>query len=429
MELTRRELLGMGAMGAAYAYFFGPDVLFADGGPPGPALANDRILVVLQLSGGNDGLSTVVPFGDDAYGRARQATRIAAGDVLKIDDYLGLHPNLKGLRKLLEDGKLAIVQGVGYPNPTRSHFQAMDVWHAADRNGRKARHGWLGRLADTAFRGSEDPNLVIHIGNRIPFSLEAAEKRPIAFTAPQAYRWVGAPNEEAVLEKAAPLCEDCEMHAKGEAHAPAHDPSDPKHKGRDAALERMRKVLHEAQESSEDVRTAARTYEPKVAYPASPLSGSLATVAALITGGLKTRIYSVETGGFDTHTGQRPRHDRLMNDVDSALTAFVRDLEARKLSDRVTVLAFSEFGRRVQENGSQGTDHGVAGPMFLAGAGVKGGLHGKHPSLVDLDAGDLKHTTDFRSVYASVVGDWFGADPKEVLGGDYKKLELLRRPG
>ncbi len=437
MELTRREFLAQGAAAGAFAFFFGPTRLLGDDDPkgdavkPGPALANDRILVMIQLSGGNDGLSTVVPFGDDVYGRSRSQTRIPAADVLKIDGYVGLHPRLAAWRKLLDEGRLAIVQGTGYPNPNRSHFKSMDIWHAADARGRRAGYGWLGRLADVAFAGATDPNLVVHIGNNVPFALEASVHRAIAFTAPEAYKWIGAPSEALALEQAAPLCE-CEKEPGPDAapdsgaDAGRGAGAGPK-SGRDAALARLRKVLHEAQDSSEQVRAAARAYAPKVKYPPSRLAGSLATVAALIAGGLPTRVYSVETGGFDTHTGQRARHDRLMTDIDGAVSAFLGDLEAMGHAKRVCVVAFSEFGRRVKENGSGGTDHGVAGPMFLFGPSVNGGLHGRHPSLSDLDAGDLKHTVDFRDVYATLIDDWFGADHREVLGAKYKKLALLNR--
>jgi len=424
MEFTRREFISHGAAGVG-VFCFGPSLLglaeSAQAGSP-DALKNDRILVILQLSGGNDGLSTVVPFGRDEYGRNRNRTRVEAGKILKLTNDIGLHPELKGLKALYDEGKLAVVQGTGYPDPNRSHFKSMDIWHAADHRGRAMSHGWVGRLVDTQFTDSENPNLVVHVGQRIPYALHAAIHRPVAFTAPQAYRWIGADREVAALEEAAPICE----HEPAPARSMAANASAPRaHPGRDSALDRLRRVLQEAQESSQKVRDSVARFRPKVKYPPSPLSAHLATVAALITGGLGTRIYSVEMGGFDTHVNQKNRHDNLMRTLGGAVTAFQRDLEAHGLADRVCLMAFSEFGRRVRENGSAGTDHGVAGPMFVLGTKVKGGLAGKHPSLSRLDKGDLIHTTDFRRVYATLTDDWLGANHREVLGKRWPKLGLI----
>jgi len=415
MRTTRREFLQHTAAGSA---------LFFLGATPGfhGHVDNDRILVLLQLSGGNDGLSTVVPHGDDLYARNRNRTRIPEGDLLKIDEHVGLHPKLAGLKELYDEGKVAIVQGVGYPTPNRSHFKSLDIWHAADVRGRALSTGWIGRLVDTAMAGSEEPNLVIHIGNRIPYALHASVHKPVAFTTPQAFRWTGADREVAALEAAAPLCE--------KETRPGDTPTgSTPFPGRDSALARMRQVLREAQASSSLVRKAEQTYKPKVKFPATPVATQLATVAALISGGLGTRIYSVDMGGFDTHVNQKNRHDRLMEQVSGAVTAFMRDLEKRNLANRVCVLAFSEFGRRLKENGSAGTDHGVAGPLFLIGGGVKGGLHGRHPSLSELDKGDLIHNVDFRRVYASVIDTWFEADHREILGREWQTLPIISRRG
>ena len=413
MHPTRREFI-RGAAGSAL-FFLGADPL-SSLLARGPGLDNDGILVLLQLSGGNDGLSTVIPYGDPAYARNRRRTRVQEQEMIQLDAHVALHPNLKGFGKLFKEGHLAVVQGIGYPNPNRSHFKSLDIWHAASPRGRSEGTGWIGRFVDTAFAGSDDPNLVIHVGNRIPFSLTAAVHRPVAFTTPEAYRWTGTTREEMALAAAAPICEH-EASPATRVERPS--------KGRDRALERMRKVLREAQASSQTVREAAARYRPKVEFPRSPIATNLATVAALISGGLGTRVYSVEMGGFDTHVNQKGRHDNLMNQLDGALTAFYRDLEKRGLADRVCIFAFSEFGRRVRENGSGGTDHGVAGQAFLIGGRVKGGLHGRYPSLTELQKGDLVHTVDFRSVYATIIDRHFGADHKVVLGRRWKMLPLI----
>ncbi len=411
--IDRRDFLTGGLAGFSLAatapHFLGltSNVFAADGS------GSDRILVVLQLSGGNDGLSTVVPYGNDAYYRVRRATAIQEQDVLEIEQGTGLHPALKGLQALYGDGRMAIVQGCSYPNPNRSHFQSMDIWHTADERGRGLRTGWLGRAIDACCPDQQDPELVVNVGSALPYALEADVHKPISFEQPNAYRWAGNPRDAKEFEQI------------NEAADTEND-----------TVDWLHRVAVDARTSSRKVREATRNYKPKAEYGAGRggggrrggrLANDLRSVAALIASGFKTRIYYVSFGGFDTHNNQRNRHDQLMAQLDVALSAFMADLKAQGLSEKVLVLSFSEFGRRVAENGSQGTDHGVAGPMFLFGDGVKAGLHGKHPSLTDLDKGDLKMTTDFRSVYASVLDDWIGVAPEKVLGRRYAKVPVIGR--
>ncbi len=361
----------------------------------------DRILVMLQLSGGNDGLNTVVPFADSAYYAARPALAIKEADVLRLGDHVGLHPKLTGLSNLWKDGTLAVIQGVSYPNPNRSHFESMDIWHSADAEGRVVQHGWIGRLADRSFGPAGDPETLVAIGKSVPRAMQGPTHKPVAFEDPAGYRWVGRPDQEDPFEK---------MMAKAE--------SDQSH------LDFLRQVATDARTSSERIRKAAASYKSKAEYPTGRnLGASLRTVASLIAGGLPTRVYYVSMGGFDTHVQQRQRHEQLMNEFSTGLSAFLADLRAQNLDRNVLVCVFSEFGRRVAENGSAGTDHGVAGPMFLAGAPVKGGLYGKHPSLTDLAKGDLKMEVDFRSVYATVIDGWLKADAGAVLGRDWPLIE------
>jgi len=402
IDISRRQFLGRSATGAGILAL-GPLL----GGTGSAAPDDDRILVLVQLSGGNDGLSTVVPFADDAYGKARRRLRVPTKDVLELDDAFGLHPNLTGLKVLWDDGDLGIIQGVGYPEPNRSHFKSFDIWHAASPRRRRVGSGWVGRLCEHAFTGTSDPNLIVHVGNRTPYSLHGTTHPAVTFTTPRAYRWIGTTKEAASLEAAAPICEEGTS-------------------GRDRALATLRRALHDAQASSRKVRDAAARFRPAAPYPASRLSANLATVSALICGGLSTRIYSVELGGFDTHTNQKPRHDNLMTQVGDGLLAFMKDLTAHGVADRVTILVFSEFGRRVKENASGGTDHGVAGPSFVIGKKVNGGLHGKHPSLTDLMSGDLRHTTDFRRIYATLIDEWIGADHVPVLGDRWSPLPIFK---
>ena len=399
-HLDRRDLLRIAAAGAVGA---GVAAL------PGLASARARddaesVLVLVQLGGGNDGLSMVVPYADDAYGRSRAATRIEPERVLRLDDHVGLNPSMKGLKARFDAGELAVVQGCGYPRPNRSHFKSMEIWQAADHRGRAAGEGWVGRLCDVAFPESH-PARLVHVGGTTPFSLYSSRHGAASFVVPEGYRWVE--NEDSLA---------------------SYDDTVGRVATKNDRLAFLRGVLTDARESSHAVRAAAASYRPSVRYPDDAFAYDLMAAAAVIHGGLGTRVVSTTLTGFDTHSGQRARHDELMRRLDAGLSAFLADLSASAIGRNTVVLAFSEFGRRVAENGSKGTDHGTAGPMLVAGARVKGGLHGKHPSLTELDAGDLVFTTDFRSVYGAVIAGCFGADPAEVLGAEHPRLALVQ-PG
>jgi uncharacterized protein (DUF1501 family) len=401
----RRAFLSFAAAGAAGVILRPASAPSLFGRLPG-APEDDRILVVVQLSGGNDGLSTVGPFADDAYLRARRATRVDAAAAHKLSDAVRMHPSLKGLAALYDAGRLAVVQGVGYPQSNRSHFESFEIWHTADVRGRDLDTGWIGRYADLLPDGSCDANCVVHVGKTLPYSLTAKRRAPASFDTPDAYRWIGGETEAKALTEAA--------KADREAHP-----------GREAALAKIRKTLLEAQESSASIRSAAAKYKAKAAYPRTGLGGALHTVAALVNGGVRTRVYSLDMGGYDTHVNQKTRHDALMTQLGDALKAFHDDLAAQGSAHRVVTLVFSEFGRRVAENGSAGTDHGSASTLFVLGAPVKGGLYGAYPSLVDLDRGDLKFTTDFRRVYATLLDRWMGSDADRVLAGPFERLGFL----
>ncbi len=398
MTFNRRQFLGTTAAGAAiFAFSTMASAPLLGRTRERRSAPPARILVVLQLSGGNDALNTLVPFGDSAYYAARPGLALKESEVLKLNEQMGLHPALGEWHKLYAQGRLAIVQGVGYPNPIRSHFSSMDVWHAADTRGRLAGKGWLGGLAENAWPDETDPNLLIHIGSRAPFALQNRAHPPVTFSTPAAYRWVGAPDELATVERAADACDTAPADA-----TPAN--------GRDRALQRIQRTLADARVSSDQVRAAARDFSPKQTFGANGLGASLATVAALIQADLGTRIYSVELGGFDTHNQQLQRHSRCLAELDG-LAAFQRELEARGLADRVMTVVFSEFGRRVAQNGSGGTDHGAAGNMFVMGTKAKGGLYGQLPSLTTLERGDMVFNTDFRRVCSSIAVNWFGTKP------------------
>jgi uncharacterized protein (DUF1501 family) len=399
--IDRRGLLLGGTLGGLFLTSSSARAALRVLGPALPGAGSRKSLVLVQLSGGNDGLSTLVPYGDDAYHAARETIGVAAGDVLRLDDYRGLHPNLKHLRRIWDEGHLALVQGCGYPDPVRSHFRSMEIWHTADPEGRHAGAGWIGRLAETAWRKDPTVELVVHIGDKAPYSLYSAIRPPIAFATPQGYRWAGQADEV-------------------EAYRGAAD-----HASSNGALARLRGTLSDADASSRRIREAAALYRPQATYPTDQLADGLRTVAALLAAGMTSRVYSLEVDGFDTHETQKRKHDNLMGRLDRCLGAFHDDLRGTSLADDVVVVVFSEFGRRVAENGSKGTDHGVAGPMLVMGGGVKGGLYGEHPSLTELDDGDLVFTTDFRSVYGEVVERWFDVEQSTVLGDRYPKLGFL----
>jgi uncharacterized protein (DUF1501 family) len=403
-RMNRRSFLGLGVAGASIWTLrsLGAEAILPIVSPG----SGGRILVVLQLSGGNDGLNTVVPFENPLYRKARPQLGVPEKDLHKIGLGLGLHPSLKGCAGLLQARQFALVQGIGYPHPNRSHFKSMDIWHSADLRGNRAGTGWLGRALDQKLR--EHPNgkaeLGINLSERIPLSLVGKKYKPIAFQNPLGYQYIGSKEEKAVFKGLA---------GKG---IPA--------KG-NPVLSRLRQVAEEAVETSASVRRAAQSYKTPVRYPNTQLGRSLKNVAAMIAGKLPTQVYYTFHGSFDTHVNQAGRHANLLKQMDDALVAFQRDLKRLGLSERVLLLGFSEFGRRVAQNRSQGTDHGTAGSLFLMGESLRGGIYGKTPSLADLDHGDLKFNTDFRSVYAEVLDSWMKVSSVEVLGAKFPKLGLL----
>lgn len=351
-----------------------------------------RTLVLLQLSGGNDGLSTLVPYADDAYLRARSATRVEPGEVLRLDERVGLHPSLRGLRALYERGGLALVEGVGYPDPNRSHFRSLDIWHAADPRGRSLAAGWIGRSVEQL--GDAGPHAVVHFGARPPFSLHSARRAPLCLT-------------PLLLRAATP---ESGTEATGEPES--------------EALARLRARMLATESALDEVREALAQARPHP-YPASRLAGDLRRAAALIHAELGARVVSLELDGFDTHRDQRGRLGRLLEELDQALSAFAADLARSEAGRETIVLAFSEFGRRVEENASGGTDHGAAGLALALGAGVRGGLHGTPPALDALADGDLAFTTDFRTLYARCIQHVFELEPAAVLGASFPPLGFV----
>jgi uncharacterized protein (DUF1501 family) len=431
---TRRAFLGRGlvmASAAATVPAFLSRSAMGMTSPMGlssvPGVPDERVLVVIQLAGGNDGLNTVVPFGDPAYYRVRPAINVPAKSVLRLSKNaagaeVGFHPQLTGFKDLYDDGMLTVIQGVGYPNPNRSHFKSMDIWHTADTSGTGT--GWLGRFFDNECCGTAgagiaaasrtpDPMAGIAIGREAPLAMKGAKAQPIGFESAELFRWLGKGVDEDLANPYEAI------NRRG--MTAGVDPNS-------SAGFLMRTAL-DAQVSSDQIRKAV-SQKPMVAYPGNELARQLAMISSMIRAGLPTRVYYATLGGFDTHAGQggeNGRHAQLMQQLGSSLKAFYADLKAHGSDQRVLTMSFSEFGRRVAQNASGGTDHGTAAPMFLAGPMVRPGVIGEMPSLTDLDAGDLKHKIDFRCVYAGVLNQWLKADADKVLEGTFRAMPVLAK--
>ncbi len=421
---TRRKFIRTGVLGGAVAWtlpvflektFFALDAAAADAALQTVTGKDGPILVVLQLAGGNDGLNTVVPFADDAYYSARPKIGIAADRTLKLNDHIGLNPKLAGLRGLYDSGDLAVIQGVGYPNPNRSHFRSTDIWQTATDADKFDRHGWLGRYFDSCCQG-EDPAVGVSVGRESPLAFSAKNPKGITLSRPEQFRFIS----ESASDPSATEDMFRDMNAM---ESPAEEDAGGSVQSLGAAgamvggntMDYLRRTALDAQVSSDKILEITRKFRAPVSYPNGQLASGLSLVARLIAGGMPTRVYYVSQGGYDTHSGQAGAHDRLMGDLDASIGAFVADLKAQGNFDRVMLMTFSEFGRRVKENNSGGTDHGAAAPMFVLGGGVKPGIYGKQPSLTALSDGDLVYNVDFRSVYATVLENWLRAPSETVL--------------
>jgi uncharacterized protein (DUF1501 family) len=403
--LTRRDLLKTTLNGAALVALSPtvPGFLARTACAAGPR-REGRVLVVIQLDGGNDAINTLVPFRDEGYAKHRDALRLRRGTLVRVNDEVGLHPALGAMGTLLEQGQLALVPGVGYPNPNRSHFECMAVWHTA-RLDPEAHldSGWIGRGLDTQV----EPNQfqpggagALFIGDGTPPA--ALRARRTASSALDRIDDLVLPEGWSRSLAAATIAgDDLEAYVR-------------------------RSVLDAYAASERVAELAKRRAEDDTRYPDTVLAGRLQTVARLLKAGLGARVFYTIQAGYDTHAGQASTHSGLLSELAGAVKAFLDDLTAAKLADRVVVLGFSEFGRRVAENSSAGTDHGTAGLVFLAGPGVRAGVHGKVPSLTDLVDGDPKFTTDFRAVYAAVLEDWLALSSRSALGATFDPMPLFR---
>ena len=369
----------------------------------------ERILVVVQLLGGNDGLNTVVPHGDDGYLKGRRALRISSGQIQKITPEIGFHPSMGRMAKLVEDGRLAVVQGVGYPNPDRSHFRSMEIWETARTEAGAVETGWLGRLLDARppSPGADLPAL--HIGpRRLPPAFKAKTTEVPSLETLEQYR-LQLSGDDAAKRKAREAIGDVARADRG---------SD------DSLLGFLRRSTLAAYDSSKRLEQVAQK-EDKAEYPNFGLARRLKLIAQIIKAGFGTRLYYTTLDGFDTHANQLATHAALLTELSDSLGAFHADLQKAGQGDRVAVLTFSEFGRRVAENASVGTDHGAAAPVFVSGPVKTPGLVGAHPKFDDLDDGDLKHHTDFRRVYATMLDRWLGIPAGPIVGDGFIPMDLF----
>ena len=371
--------------------------------------AKDTILVVVQLTGGNDGLNTVVPFGDAQYAKLRPTLKLPTNQLKKVNDQIALHPSLDGLSKLLEDQALCIVQGVGYQNPNQSHFRSMDIWQAGN-TAETSSEGWLGR----ALKQLPTPP-AFHIAGAnetSPLALAGAPMRVPSIASLDDFQLRTA-SGSGTLEKQ-------EQRALMEGAARPRASKSP------GLLDFVQRTAVNTYASSQRLQEIGKNYQPKTPYPNVPLANHLKLAAQLIDAELGARIFYVSIDNFDTHANQLDQHANLLRQLSDSMTAFYKDMAARGHKDHILMMTFSEFGRRPYENGSKGTDHGAAAPMFLVGTKIKAGTVGKHPSLTDHSMGNLKHTLDFRQVYAAVLDKWLGVSSKEVLGQEFKHAEIWK---
>lgn len=429
MGITRRDLVKNGVAIAALglvaprflaktAYGIGLPGIIHDSSPGSPQAAagnanlKKNILLVIQLSGGNDGLGTVIPYPDRTYFAARPTLAPKPDEILKITDTVGLHPSLKGLQGLYNYGHVAIMQGVGYPNPNRSHFRSMQIWQTA-RPDVNEPTGWLGRYLEANDDDEANTLRAMNVGALLPRTLYTESTLVPSITNLETYQFRTdtkyANDTSAQIDAIHHLCD---------------------HSQHGAFEEYIRAAAIDAFSSSEMLKKAVGKYQSSVQYGNNAFAEGLKMVAQVIAADLGTRIFYVSLGGFDTHSNQARTHGDLLQMLDEGITTFYNDLERMGKADQVAIMTFSEFGRRVAENGSMGTDHGTALPLFVLGGNIKGGVYGNNPDLTNLDQGDLRMQTDFRSVYASVIKNWLGADPTKVLEGNWSDINFtLARTG
>jgi uncharacterized protein (DUF1501 family) len=397
MLFKRKEFLQIGSL--ATASLMMPKFLKAfektASVPPG-----NKVMVVLQFSGGNDGLNTVIPIRNDIYYKSRPRLGIPKDKALQLTDEAGINPALPFLKELFDEGSLGIMNNVGYPNPDRSHFRSMDIWQTASDSNQYVTTGWLGRYLDAQCSGCDKPTQALEVDDVLSLALKGEKLKALALKDPK--KLFNSTNERYFKE----------LNAT--------------HEHEEAAVDYLYKTLSETLSSADYIYQQSRRHPSSQLYPATELGKNFKTISSLIMSDINTKVYYVSLGSFDTHVNQENQQKRLFTELNDAVSAFVKDLKSNNRFEDVTIMTFSEFGRRVAQNASGGTDHGTANNMFFIGGGLKEkGLLNPMPDLNDLTEGDLKHTVDFKSVYATLLHNWLGADDKEILGKKYEIMSFV----
>lgn len=399
MLIKRRTFIQTGSLATASLLL--PRFLKAfEGGytvPPG-----NKVVVVLQLSGGNDGLNTVIPIRNDVYYKLRPQLGIAKEKALQLTDEVGLHPALTGFKSLYDEGSLGIMNNVGYPNPDRSHFRSMDIWHSASKSDEYWHQGWVGRYLDAQCNGCDKPTQAIEIDDVLSLALKGKGNNGIAVKDPR--RLYGTSNEKFFKEV-------MKQHQQTQEEQP---------------VDYLYKTMAQTLSSADYIFKQSKLHPTSATYPKTDLGNNLKTIASLIFSEINTKVYYVSLGSFDTHVGQDDRQSRLFKDMNDAVLAFTNDLKANNRFNDVLLFTFSEFGRRVAQNASNGTDHGTANNMFFISGGLQQkGLINAMPDLGNLQDGDLQHSVDFKNVYATVLNKWLDADDVTILGRKYDKMSFI----
>jgi uncharacterized protein (DUF1501 family) len=399
MLIKRKEFIQIGSL--ATASFMLPKFLKAFE-KPAMVPPGNKVLVVLQLSGGNDGLNTVIPVRNDIYYKVRPRLGITKEQALLLTDEVGLHPALTGLKELYDDGSLGILNSVGYPNPDRSHFRSMDIWHSASNSDQYVYTGWLGRYLDAQCAGCDKPTQALELDDVLSLAMKGEHAKALAMRDPR--RLYTTANEK---------------YFKDIAAHHTHDASE-------KPVDYLYKTMAETVSSADYIFKQSRLHPSSAEYPKSDIGNSLKTIASLIFSEINTKVYYVSLGSFDTHVGQEGQQKRLFTDMNAAITAFVKDLKANNRFQDVLLMSFSEFGRRVSQNASGGTDHGTANNMFFVSGGLQQkGVLNPLPDLADLQDGDLKYKVDFKNVYATVLNKWLQTDDRKILGKQFEHLSFL----
>ncbi len=397
MLFKRRDFLQIGSLATASLML--PKFLKAFDGkaivPPG-----NKVLVVLQFSGGNDGLNTVIPIRNDIYYKSRPRLGIEKDKALLLTDDAGINPALPAFKELFDDGSLGIMNSVGYPNPDRSHFRSMDIWQSASDSDKYIYTGWLGRYLDAQCNGCSKPTQALEVDDILSLALKGENNKGLAVKDPK--RLYNTSHENYFKEINA-------AHVNGEE-----------------TVDYLYKTLSETLSSADYIFQQSRLHPSSLIYPPTETAKNLKTIASLIMSDINTKVYYLSLGSFDTHVNQENQQKRLFTELNDAIAAFVKDLKDNNRFQDVMIMTFSEFGRRVAQNASGGTDHGTANNMFFIGGGLKQkGLINAMPDLTNLNEGDLIHTVDFKNVYATVLRKWLDADDTAIFGKSYDYMNFI----